>query len=64
MGFFPSAHYRDPHTAELVFVAEPRGEYSMVASKLLFMHADYLQSYTCSMPQVRRVKANCLALLR
>ena len=25
----------------------------MVSSRLLFMHADYLQSYTCSLPQVR-----------
>ncbi|CAI5524286.1 unnamed protein product [Closterium sp. Naga37s-1] len=51
VGFFPSAHYRDPHTSELVFVADPREEYSMVGARLLLLHADYLQSYTCTLPQ-------------
>lgn len=51
VGLFPMAHYRRALTGELVFVGQPRTEYSMVGTKLLVMHPDYLQSYTCTLPQ-------------
>eukprot|EP00897_Mesotaenium_endlicherianum_P004510 jgi/Mesen1/4087/ME000214S03274 len=54
VGFMPSAHYRDAMTSELVYVPAARGAYSMVSARLLLLHGDYLQSYTCSLlPAVR-----------
>eukprot|EP00271_Cylindrocystis_brebissonii_P022200 TRINITY_DN840_c0_g2_i1.p1 TRINITY_DN840_c0_g2~~TRINITY_DN840_c0_g2_i1.p1 ORF type:complete len:1006 (+),score=150.73 TRINITY_DN840_c0_g2_i1:961-3978(+) len=54
VGFFPRAHYRDPKTRQLVYVLTPKQEYSIVLTKMFLMHADYLRSYTCTIPQALR----------
>jgi hypothetical protein len=63
MGYFPRSHAPGVNPGTLEYVFRPKQQYSMVLTKLMFIHAEYLKHYTCDMPQSIRdyvsVHRNC-----
>ena len=55
VGFFPRNHKVDPITKKLVY-SHADGEYSMVSTKLVMIHGDYLRAFTCQSKPVSRLK--------